>query len=227
MNQEEQFVFDYMLGRTNLELALTGQLTESERNEKLSFAAHCFEQALDSAYVVPEDERETEFDCRVKLAMLLVQFNYRDNADISQNGLSRGLDRAVKELEKALKIDAATKGHFLSDRRLAAEVLLCLDSLWMAQSSHLYKRLGALSALIYLKDKPKLIEHLGSTNLPGVCAMLFHYWTETGSPGVGEDWLRRGARGETYEDVASGTRFCSASSQYKKKAQQMLTQWRA
>src|ERR1051326_268779 len=224
MNPEEQFLVSYMLGKTNLELALSDQFGESERNEKLLFAARCFESALDSGYI-PPDDKESELSCRVKLAMLLVQFNYRDNADISRNGLSKGLDRAVRELEEALKIDAHTKGRFLSDRKLAADILLCLDSLWLAQSSHLYKRLGALTALRYLKDKPKLMEHLGSINLPGVCAMLFQYWTETGSPGIGEDWLRRAANGETYEDVARGTAFSSAALQYKKTAQQMLTQW--
>jgi hypothetical protein len=54
--------------------------------------------------------------------------------------------------------------------------------------------------------------------------MLFQYWTEIGSPGIGEEWLRRAADGETYEDVASGTRFYSMSIQYKTMAQQMLDQ---
>lgn len=225
MNEEEQFIFDYMLGRANLEAALSGQLPESERDDKLSFAAQCFKKALDSGYVPTEEEKESEFDCRVKLALLLVHFNYRGNADISQKGLSEtGLERAVKELEEALNIDASLEGQLLSDRRLAADVLLCLDSLWLAQSSHLYKRLGALTALQYLQNKWKSLEHLGSINLPGVCSMLFQYWTEIGNPGIGEDWLRRAADGETFEDVAKGTRFCSASSQYKKIAQEMLAQ---
>ena len=105
-----------------------------------------------------------------------------------------------------MKLDAAARGQLLKDRRLAAEILLCLDSLWLAQSSYRYKRFGASGALGYLQDKPKLFEHIG-VNLPGLCAMLFQYWTEVGSLATGEQWLRRATNGETFEDVASGTRF--------------------
>ncbi len=225
MNEEEkQFVVNYMTGRSTLQAALAGQFSESERQEKLVFASHCFERALASGYLIPSDEKESEFDCRVRLAMLLVQFNYRDNATISKNGLSADLDRAVKELEEAIKIDASIGGELLKDRRLAAEILLCLDSLWLAQSSYRYKRFGASGALGYLQDKPKLLEHLDDINLPGLCAMLFQYWTEVGSPTIGDQWLRRAASAETFEDVASGTQFCAQSTHCKRMAQQMLNQ---
>jgi hypothetical protein len=224
MNQEEQFIVNYMTGLSNLEVALAGQVGESERQEKLLFAARCFERALDSGYSFPPDEKESEVDCRVKLAMLLVQFNYQDNSTISKSGLSTELARAVKELEETLKLDAAARGQLLKDRRLTAEILLCLDSLWLAQSSYRYKRFGASGALGYLQDKPKLFEHIGDVNLPGLCAMLFQYWTEVGSPATGEQWLRRAANGETFEDVASGTRFCIQSTHYKGMAQRMLSQ---
>jgi hypothetical protein len=224
MNREEQFIVNYMTGRSTLEAALAGQAGDSERQEKLLFDARCFERALDSGYALPSDEKESEIDCRVKLAMLLVQFNYQDNSTISKSGLSTGLARAVKELEESLKIDAAAQGELLKDRRLAAEILLCLDSLWLAQSSYRYKRFGASGALGYLQDKPKLFEHLVGIDLPGLCAMLFQYWTEVGSPAIGEQWLRRAANGETFEDVASGTRFCIQSAHFKGMAQRMLSQ---
>ncbi len=160
-----------------------------------------------------------------RLGIALVHLNYRSNADISQSGLTNGLCRAVNQLEEALKLDARLLGRFLSDRRVAANILLQLDTLWMSQSSHTYKQSGASPALKYLEEKLRMLEHLRDVNLPGMCSMLFQYWTEVGSPSMGERWLRRAANGETYEDVAKGTFFCSASSQYKKAAQQMLTQW--
>jgi hypothetical protein len=224
MDKEEQFVVNYMTGRSTLEIALASEVDESERQEKLLFAARCFERALASKYEIPSDEKESELDCRVKLAMILVQLNYQDNSTISKNGLSSGLTRAVKELEETLTIDAAAQGQLLKDRRLAAEILLCLDSLWLAQSSYRYKQLGASGALGYLQDKPKLFEHFGGVNLPGLCAMLFQYWTEVGSPGIGKEWLRRAANGETFEDVVSGSRFCIQSTHYKRMAQQMWSQ---
>ena len=224
MNQEEQFVFDYMLGRANLDFALSDQVSESERREKLFFAARCFEKALDSGYVPAPDEKESEFDCRVTLALLLVEFNYQNNSDISQKGFSSPLKRAATELEKALKIDASANGQFLSDRKLAATILLCLDTLWLAKSSYIYKQSGAAAALKYLQDKSKLLEYLDGICLPGICAMLFQYWTEVGNSGIGEHYLRRSANGETFEDVASGTRFYVLSAHYKRTAQQMLTQ---
>lgn len=225
MNPEEAiFEIAYRAGVGHYEISLDDALNETERRESLSSAAFRFEEALTSGHA---PDVEDEFDCRTRLAIVLVHLNYKGNADISQNGLSDGLKKALEQLERALTLDARAGGKFLIDRRVAATILLQLDTLWLSQSSYTYKRFGAVTALKYLEDKLKLLKHLGGVNLPGLCAMLFQYSTETGSPGIGEDWLRRAAKGETYEDVARGTRFYSASSQYKQKAQQMLSQWEA
>lgn len=218
------FEISYMAGLAHYSSAYDESLSQSERQENLLSAVGRFEEALSEGLARDQEE---EFDCRTRLGIALVQLNYKNNGEISQNGLSNGLARAVEHLEHALKIDANDEGSFLRDRRVAATVLLQLDTLWLAESSHQYKLYGAISALKYVSSKVKLLEHLGGIYLPGVCAVLFQYWTETGSPGIGEEWLRRAAQAETFDDVASGTFFCSTSSQYKNSARQMLNQLNA
>lgn len=226
MNQEEAiFTISYMAGIGHYEIGYDATLSDSERRDNLSKAANRFEEALGTLKLGYVPDKEAEFDCHVRLALVLVSLYYRNNADISQNGLSEELERAVEQLEEALKLDARVGGKFLSDRRVAATILLPLDTLWTSQSLNTYTRLGSLSVVKYLQDRVKLLEYLGGVNLPGVCSMLYLHWSEVGSPSIGEGWLKRAVNGETYEDVAREMFFCSASLQYKKKAQEMLTQW--
>jgi hypothetical protein len=153
-------------------------------------------------------------------------------ADFS--GLSNfyGLNRAIEELEKSLMLDTQIEEKMFNDRTVASVAFLPLDTIWMCQSMFIEKQSGVRNVIDYLESKMRLLDYLGDVNLPGTCFMLYthymHYLESETDPSTyyfhrADDWLKRAANRETYEDVAKGTMFCIASLHYKKQAQEKLT----
>jgi hypothetical protein len=227
MSQSEtEFMVRYMMGSTAFDEVLDKKLTGSEREEKLSSAAYYFERALESAM-----DLDSKQECHRRLGIALLYLHFRDPVEIAEAGLSKfpDLSRAVEELETSLALDAQVEEKMFAERDVASNVLLPLDTLWMYESIHVEKQAGPKKAIEYLEAKMRLLEPLGDVNLPGTCSMLHtHYMSylesqadpSTYSFHKAEDWLDRAVNGETYEDVAKGTRFCAASIHYKKKAEE-------
>lgn len=227
MSQSEtEFMVRYMMGSTAFDEVFDKQLTGPEREEKLSSAAYHFERALESA-----SDLDSKQECHRRLGIALVYLHFRDPVEIAEAGLSKfpDLSRAVDELETSLALDAQVEEKMFTERDVASNVLLPLDTLWIYESIHVEKQSGPKKAIEYLEAKMRLLEPLGNVNLPGACSMLHtHYMSylesqanpSTYSLQKAEDWLNRAVNGETYEDVAKGTRFYAASLHYKKKAEE-------
>ena len=219
----------YMMGSTTVDEVFDKALSGLEREEKLSSAIFYFEKALEALKAAPDLDMEQE--CHRRLGLTLLYLYFRDPVEIAESGLSEypDLKRAVEELETALDLETKVQEKMFTDRNIASAALLPLDTIWMYQSMQINQQSGPQHAVNYLESKVKLLDQLGGVNLPGTCSMLHtHYLScleSQSSPSSydsfkADDFLNRAASGETYEDVAAGTRFCIASSHYKKKAQE-------
>src|SRR2546423_2630474 len=135
--QETEFMVRYMMGSTAFDEAFNNALSGSECEEKLSSAAYYFEEALKCA---PDSDMKQ--DCHRRLGVTLLHLHFKDPAKIAESGLSefRDLDKAAKELEQSLELDAHLEEKVFIDRNVAAEGLLPLDTIWMYQSMFLVKQ---------------------------------------------------------------------------------------
>lgn len=224
---EKEYIVRYMMGRTAFDAAFDTSRSDSDRVEQLDQAAWFFEEALKSA-----PDEESEMDCHRLLGAVLFTQNFCNPVEIGKSGLSSfpGLNKAVAEQEKALELDARIGGKFFSDRAIASEVLLRLDTVWSYESFHIDQQSGASEAAKYLEAKLKLLDYLGGIKLPGTCFALFMHYSdqELGSSeyyfAMALNWLQHAANAESFDDAASGL-FYSAALEWKRKAKEQLAQF--
>src|SRR5436305_5911222 len=167
--QDTAFWARYMMGSQAFDEVFDNGLSGSEREDKLSSAAHYFGEASKFA---PDLDMQQE--CHRRLGVTLLYLHFHDPVDIANSGLLSlpNLNGAIEELELSLALDTKLEKKTFTDRSVAAVVLLPLDTIWMYQTMFLEKQAGVRGAIDYLESKLKLLDYLGGVNLPGVCFIL-------------------------------------------------------
>lgn len=167
-----------------------------------------FIEALDSGLT-----GRNEITCRWLLGNALYDENIRtEYENIQSKGLKNipNLERVVKELEKAVKLDSTQENGVFSNRQPQSD-LLRLDTIWAAQSGFIKERNGVKSAISYLKEKMKIIQHLG-IYLPNMYYSLATYYLEENNVAEAKNMFRVAMNAEDYGDVldAEERHFCVA-----------------
>lgn len=196
----------YESSKEAFQAEMQGNFNDAERlNQR---AVQLFKEALDNGL-----EGRNEITCRWLLGNALYDENIRtEYENIHSKGLKNipHLERGVKELEKAVMLDSRQENSVFSNRQPQSD-LLRLDTIWAAQSGFIKERNGTKSAISYLKEKMKIIQHLGIF-LPNAHYSLATYYLEENNVAEAKNMFRVVMNAEDYGDVLDSEErhFCVA-----------------
>lgn len=215
----------YREGWSTYESYLTSNATsESELMAMLDHSIGSLERALKS-----ELDPTTEILCRAALGIVLFEKGEASLDFVANSGLGKfpELDRAVTQLETALRSDAERAMRVFFDRAQQIKAILRLDAVWQRQSVYVKNQFGPEKKLSYLGEKLNLLDYLGGVRPPGLCLSLAFHYRDAGDRGLTLEWLKNAAEADDYGDLDNKSFFYENAHDNRQRAQKGIAEMSA